>query len=156
MKFLLFFITAFLCFVIPAFAQDSTQTDTAQRTDYGMRIYDNGCHCLPPSFFNRTEDGHFLLPKSNPNAKYYNDPKHWYWKKVSDEYPEFGGYWEVKPEYIDSIQWDDGTWYKAAFWTIERWKREEQQRKENPDPPPHLFIPKDYPFYTPEQEKDVL
>lgn len=93
------------------------------------RDFRGGCYCLP-DLFERDKDGHFLLPPEHPSAKYFNDPKHWYWQNVSDEHPEFGGYWEVKPEYIDSMPDGEGGWLKAAFWTIERWKREEMQRQE--------------------------
>ena len=87
-----------------------------------------GCYCLPPSMFKFDKDGRYLLPDDHPSAKYFNDPKHFYWQNVGDD-PRYGGYWEVKPEYMDSIQWDDGSWLKAAFWTIERWKRELEEEK---------------------------
>lgn len=100
--------------------------------DYGSRLYDvNKCYC--PGKPEIDKDGHHLLPANHPSAKDFNNPKHWYWKNVSDELPELGGYWEVKPEYMDSIPDGDGGWLKAAFWTIERWKKEEKEKQQRND-----------------------
>ena len=99
--------------------------------DYGSRLYDiNKCYC--PGVPEMDKDGHPLLPENHPSAKDFNNPKYWYWQNVGDD-PRYGGYWEVKPEYMDSIPDGNGGWLKAAFWTIERWKKEEKEKQQRND-----------------------
>jgi hypothetical protein len=83
------------------------------------------CGCLPADMFKTAKDGRPLLPEWHPDAQYFNDPQYWQWQNIDDKDPRYGGMWDVKPEYMDSIPDGSGGWLKAAFWTIARWKKEE-------------------------------
>lgn len=123
-----------LCSTAKSQTQKANNSDTlsAQEMqgymDYGARLYNvNNCSC--PGVPKMDKDGHPLLPENHPSAKDFNNPKYWYWQNVGED-PRYGGYWEVKPEYMDSIPDGNGGWLKAAFWTIERWKREEKEKEQ--------------------------
>lgn len=159
MKLLLYSIGFLCCYEATAqqrslfFYPDDPKRDTShisiETAQIDPETFPPGCGCLPRSTFKFDKEGHPLLPDSHPDAKYFNDPKYWYWLNVSDD-PRLGGYWEIKPEYMDSMPDGEGGWTKTAFWIIAGWKREElkeEERKKSQPQEEHLKF--DWPIFIP-------
>lgn len=133
------------------FYSDEIKKDTSDQEALAVRrnTKRNDCGCLAPFMWKFDEEGHPLLRESHPDAKYFNDPKHWYWQHVSDD-PRLGGYWEIKPEYEDSIPDGAGGWLKAPYWIVAHWREEEPEPE--PELPVEEYLKFGFPFLIPKND----
>lgn len=92
---------------------DNTYDDASNT---GISIYNRGCSCPPPM---EMKDGRPVVPENHPRANYLNDTTYWEWKNVSDEHPEYGKVYDLKPQYLDSMRTYDGEWVKVSKWMAE-------------------------------------